>query len=521
MVRDLITGRIRQVTSYDKSSGDLEYDPLFSPDSRRIAYASWPEKCELHIVGADGSGDRVVFRTKDYIELKGWFPDGSRVIALLSPDHGPRKLLSVSTIDGSTKVLKEGDATLASGGWLSQDGRYFAFLKESPKDPVHTDVWCLSLENASETPLVVHPARNWSPRWTPNGKGLLFVSDRRGTPGLWYLPVSAGKADVGESLWPIGLTNDGTLYYQVRTGTTDVFMVEFDSTTGKIVSAPSEIAPKFSGHTQEAAFSMDGQWLAYYRKPSGNRKAPTLILRALTTGMEREIATRFTDALTLRWFPDGRSLLVYATDSENGRGYHRFDIATGKSTLLRKGGDGLTALHTLSPDGKTVYLVKRRQVGTQYVLCSWNIETGEEHELLENDNASLHPAISPDGRHLAIARIHGDDSLIEVLPTGGGGPREVFKARAAEAQLGLPNWSPDGREIFFARHAPRGRFELWRIPAQGGAPAKTDFSVQRSALTLRGLTFHPDGHHFAFDAGIDRLEYWALENFLPGTRSAR
>jgi hypothetical protein len=42
-------------------------------------------------------------------------------------------------------------------------------------------------------------------------------------------------------------------------------------------------------------------------------------------------------------------------------------------------------------------------------------------------------------------------------------------------------------------------------------PAKTDFSVQQ----LRGLTFHPDGRRFVFDAGLDRTEFWAMENFLP------
>jgi Tol biopolymer transport system component len=242
------------------------------------------------------------------------------------------------------------------------------------------------------------------------------------------------------------------------------------------------------------------------------------------------MATDFRDVHAQRWFPDGRSLLVYAT---NGPGYYRFDIATGRSNLLTR---CRITFHTLSRDGKTLYLVRRRQTGTPYALCSRNLETGEEHELLQNDNVSIYPAISPDGRHLAITRIQGDDSLIEILPLGGGNRREIFRVRAAEALLGFPAWSPDGREILFSRRTPKGeRVELWRIPAQGGAPAKTDFSVQQvreqgqdwdsgiivpaktdfSVQQLRGLTFHPDGRRFVFDAGFDRTEFWAMENFLP------
>jgi hypothetical protein len=45
----------------------------------------------------------------------------------------------------------------------------------------------------------------------------------------------------------------------------------------------------------------------------------------------------------------------------------------------------------------------------------------------------------------------------------------------------------------------------------GIVPAPTDYSVQQ----FRGLAFHPDGRRFVFDAGFERHEFWAMENFLP------
>ncbi len=830
MVRDLTTGQSRRLTSYDKLSHSLSWDPLFSPDSRQVAYGTYGGGGfqALHVVGVDGAGDRIVWRTTDdYFDLQGWFPDGSRVAVLTySPNKPGKKLLAVALADGAVKVLKEGGAT-GWDGWVSPDGKYYVSHKKTGTDPLRRDIWCLSLDNGSETPLLEYPADNRDPRWTPDGKGVIFTSNRLGTMGLWYLPVSAGKpagpvelikGDVGESFWPIGSTHDGALYYSSKVALMNSLIAELDRATGKFVSGLSEIAPKFSGRTQNAAFSADGQWLAYYRKKQSGPGRYTLALRSLATGQEREMATQFKTVHAQRWFPDGQSLLVYAEDSEGGRGYYRFDIATGKSTLLVRSS---TTFHALSHDGKTLFLVrdmlsdvytagidpatgkvlapparatsrfwgtnmgpswspdgqylvyhssriplegggpgaltiviksvktgeerdltvKLEQAGPvrwfpdgksflvssyrdregqpagiyrinaesgavhlirrvapvsyrpvlssdgkaiyyaqqepsegvrilvyrmeteeeevlfrgtpaqsigrflypspdgrriafvlgdpatnsaaikimpasggqvselvgglqfptlmlgnwspdgrylyyvvggqsgglwrvsadggapqrlevnmkglrhpflhpdgrrisfgaeieppQYALYSRNLETGEEHVLLQTDNVSIYPAVSPDGRQLAVARIQGDDSLIEILPLGGGNRREILRIRAAEALLGFPTFSPDGREIFFSRRAPKGeRVELWRVPAQGGAPAKTDVWVQQvreqgqdsesggivpaptdySVQQFRGLAFHPDGRRFVFDAGSERHEFWAMENFLP------
>jgi Tol biopolymer transport system component len=826
MVRDLETGQSRRLTSYDKLSNSLSWDPLFSPDSRRIAYAAWPgEKNELHVVGVDGAGDRIVWRTDDYFDLNGWFPDGSHVAVLTYwLKRQETNLLAVAVADGAVKVLKEGATDLWGRG--SPDGKYHVFNKKTGTDPLQRDIWCLSLENGSETPLLEYPADNRDPRWTPDGKGVIFASNRLGTMGLWYLPVSAGKpagpvelikGDVGESFGDIGLTDGGAMYYTSKTPMRNSLMAEFDPATGKIVSGPSEIAPKFSGHTENAALSADGQWLAYCRQKRFRDDRYTLILRSLASGKEREIATEFKAVHAQKWFSDGQSLLVHAEGSEGDEGYYRFDIATGKSTLLVR--TGIT-FNALSPDGKTLYFVREGRTGWgeaytieldpatgkvltpparvasrflgknfdsswspdgQYLayhswrsplkfsepgavtivikslktgeerdlsvkvtaspirwfpdgksflvfsredregqpagfhrinagsgavhlirrvahiafcselspdgkaifyarqepskaprilvyrmeteeeevlfqgasaqsigrylhsspdgrrlafvladpatnsaaikiipatggelrelvgslpnrvtlggwspdgrhlyyveggqsgglwrisaeggqpkkldvnmkdlqlpavhpggrrisfnaeppyhaLCSRNLETGEERELLRNDNVSIYPAVSPDGRQLAVARVEGGDSLLEILPLGGGSRREILRLRAAEALLGYPTFSPDGREIFFSRRAPKGeRVELWRVSTQGGVPVKTDVWVRQvrekgqdwksgrivpaptdySAQQFRGLAFHPDGRRFVFDTGFQRAEFWVMENFLP------
>ncbi len=231
------------------------------------------------------------------------------------------------------------------------------------------------------------------------------------------------------------------------------------------------------------------------------------------------------------WSPDGRYL--YFVMAGQSAGLWRVSTEGGAPQKLDVNLKGLS-YPSLHPDGRHISF--SAEIEPSYALCSRNLETGEEHMLLQNDNVSIYPAVSPDGRQLAVARIQGDDSLIEILPLGAGKRREIFRVRAAEALLGFPTFSPDGREIFFSRRAPKGeRVELWRIPAQGGAAVRTDVWVPQvreqgqdwdsgaivppqadyAVQQFRGLAFHPDGRRFVFDAGFQRSEFWAMENFLP------
>ena len=68
--------------------------------------------------------------------------------------------------------------------------------------------------------IVVHPSRNVVMAWSPDGKHMLFTSDRSGQTALWAQGVNDGRApglaamikrDIGSST-SLGLTSSGTLY---------------------------------------------------------------------------------------------------------------------------------------------------------------------------------------------------------------------------------------------------------------------------------------------------------------------
>jgi Tol biopolymer transport system component len=108
-----------------------------------------------------------------------------------------------------------------------------------------------------------------------------------------------------------------------------------------------------------------------------------------------------------------------------------------------------------------------------------------------------------------------------VLPVGSGEPRTLLRVNWPERLRGdqsmSPAWTPDGGALIVAKVLMHGTpsSELWRVPIDGSAPRKLDIDVEN--WTGDGFRLSPDGRRIAFvaTAGKQRLEIWAVENFLP------
>jgi Tol biopolymer transport system component len=77
---------------------------------------------------------------------------------------------------------------------------------------------------------------------------------------------------------------------------------------------------------------------------------------------------------------------------------------------------------------------------------------------------------SPDGRHIAFEFHPQERSEIYVADLDGGPPRLVPTLPGADNLA--PNWSRDGHWIYFASNRGGGTWQLWKVPATGGAPLR-------------------------------------------------
>lgn len=549
-LRDLTTGETRRLTKGPGAAGDNK----MSPDGKQIAYAWATEDrpIELRIVGIDGSEPRVFYSNRDVLLLRvhEWSPDGKYVAATVFQKDRTSQLVLFSVADASVRVLRtQVLKTLNSSfRWnrmsFSPDGRFVAY-NLSPQGGWHPrDILAIPVEGGPEIPLVQHQA-NRLLGWTPDGRGVLFASDRSGHWDLWDIQVSDGqprgspelvKPNFGsfiDGVWftSLGFTRDGSYYYKVWVREIELYLATLDPAKNRL-RGPTKLASHV-GYRTSPEWSRDGRYLAY-AWGRGTASEPFILgIRSAKTGEERRLRL---DGLIRhgghgfdpRWSPDGRFILAdarerdYAGPLMDSQGLYRIDVQTGSFTPLVQTTAAIAGIDSpvWSPDGRAIF--ERRPPPR---IVTRDLETGEEKELYRAvPPAQVHHwptsnlAVSPNGQRLAFVWTDAKNvertTALMVLSTAGGEPRELLRAQAPEG-ISVPAWTPDSRHIIYARSVvgEKRKFELWRISAEGGEPQKLGLVME--GLEPFGLSVHPDGKRIAFTAGTEREEVWVLKDFLP------
>ncbi|MGA2863422.1 MAG: hypothetical protein ABSF95_02935 [Verrucomicrobiota bacterium] len=207
--------------------------------------------------------------------------------------------------------------------------------------------------------------------------------------------------------------------------------------------------------------------------------------------------------------PDGKTVLF--TSTRGGKtGVWRLALDTSKVERICDGDQA-----EWSPEGKQIALRRNERILTR------DLATGAEKLLSPADWPHCSgPAWSPDGKSIAFAARWEAGNGIFIVPAAGGKPAKVYDQQGACE----PHWSPDGTRLVYetethictlnpdgaknrvityfggvqryARYSPDGKFlvfcqgvseqgpwELYLIPATGGAPSK---------LTEGGSDMYPD-----------------------------
>jgi Tol biopolymer transport system component len=200
-VRDLETGTNRDLTDEGTWMGKSQfaYYSVWSPDGRRIAY-TWAngDIFELRVVAREGGKPAVVYRNEELVWLRphAWTQDGERILTLLRRKDRTNQIVLVSAADGSVQVVKTLDWRYPLIMSLSPDGRTIAYDLVADKEAdisATRDLYLLAADGSQESVLVRHPANDYGPVWTPDGKHVVFVSDRGGTASVWMIDVRENR----------------------------------------------------------------------------------------------------------------------------------------------------------------------------------------------------------------------------------------------------------------------------------------------------------------------------------------
>ena len=156
-----------------------DYLPEWSPDGTRLTFASWrtepgdtAEQVHLYTMNADGTDQRRLFPWSPKTSTGAvWAPDGRSFAVTRRRGEGTSDILIVEA-DG-TILRRVTDDDLYNGSpAFSPDGTRLAFYASR----ADTSRIVVSGSDGTERQVVVGEGQNWYPRWSPDGRWLVFTA---------------------------------------------------------------------------------------------------------------------------------------------------------------------------------------------------------------------------------------------------------------------------------------------------------------------------------------------------------
>ncbi|TMB99243.1 MAG: S9 family peptidase [Chloroflexi bacterium] len=339
---------------------------------------------------------------------------------------------------------------------MAPDGSRVAYVVTRPDkeaNEMRTSVWVVPADGSSLARQFSRGNKDHSPRWSPDGRYLAFVSERGEKNQLFVASLEGGEAK-------------------------------------QVTKAEHGVS--------QPAWSPDGRRLAYtarigaYKDPKDRddlEKAQPRVIRDLIYKLDG-----------VGFFDDRRSHIF------------TMEVERGQETQVTDG-DWNDDHAAWSPDGKQIAFVSDREKDRrqrQWRTDLWIVpaEGGRTRKLTRSRGSCAHPAFSPDGRYVAfVGHEHGDEGLsrnpqLMIVPAEGGAAPITVSAEIDRPVAGWPvfmsgrtfAWADSTSLLFLA--ADRGRQSLYRAEISG----------QRVAMLLDGerqieaFAIAPDGQQAVFTA---------------------
>ena len=398
------TGERQRVTSPPGTIiGDCS--PAFSPDGKELAFVRVISAVvgEVYVASTQGgAGKRLTFDGAGISNLA-WGPGGTEVI-FSSRFGGKNRLLRVPVSGGKPEWL-------AAAG---NDSQYPTFSTQANRlawmqNTDNTDVVRVGLRNSNDaglppTPLIASTANEVSPRYSPDGSKIVFVSNRSGSDEIW---VCASNGDDS---------------------------IRLTSFRGPLAGSPS--------------WSPDGKQIVFDCRPEGNAD---IFVISSDGGQPRRFTTDSAEDIVPSWSHDGQ--YIYFTSNRSGRlQIWKQPLSGGDPIQMTKSG-GFEAIEGI--DGQWLYFTKDR--GSSAI---WRMPVAGGEETLVYDSSqkdySRFWTVGIDGLYFAVATQPAKTVMnYLVFATGAVRPLAEIDGRLPSSVSGL-SVSPDKRSLLVPVISQRG-----------------------------------------------------------------
>jgi Tol biopolymer transport system component len=543
---DLATGKIEMITNYNwgKESCSV-WVPIWSPTGGEIVYQANPlvggAGYELHITDLAGRS-RVLMKNPDGgLAPCDWLADGSAIVAVRANKDKVAALGLISVKDGSFRELSHlktpyetrGDMPsydMSASADASPDGRFVAF-SDGLVAGGH-DIYIISADGRAKTTLIDHPADDTEPRWSPDGRHIVFLSDRSGGKALWGVAVREGRPE-GAPFMILESMQDSDLANWTKSGLltwatvimNEVCVLDIDPKSHVALGKPRVMEFPRATWNLAPRWSPDGRHLstvAYYAPKAGGRTGETSLMVLPSEGgnVRNYKFDRAYAAIggTGHWMPDGSQGYV-VWDKEKRLFFGRLDMTSGewKSRQIPSTGDfaGFIGM-TWSGDGKGFYYVPNAAAGAAPEIILRDIESGEQRLIFRGQpGESFEWTIRASRDHKRLA-VCSDGAIVVVDVETGKAERVANKGKKFFA----PAWSPDGKYVVAKSNPGEGKgdsTELFVICLADGTFKSLDISrhMPRASQIVTAPDWSPDGRKIAFDSRFYKAETNLIRSVIP------
>jgi Tol biopolymer transport system component len=434
------------------------------------------------------------------------------------------------------KATRMFDLKTSEGTWtsvdISPDGKTILF-------DMMGDLFSMSANGGKATQITRGLAFDQHPRFSPDGKKILFVSDISGSENLWYIDTEKKDTiqltkETNQNFPSAAWTPDGNyIVYAKGRRVNKLYMIHKDGGSGtQLIDEPATLK------TIDPALSADGKKIYYsFRTGSWNYNAQLpqyeIGVYDRTNAKTSKLTSRYGSAFTPVLSKDGK-WLVYGTRYEDKTGLILRDLNSGDEKWLAYpvqrddqesiAVSGVLPAMTFTPDSKHLLASFGGKInkidianGNSTVIpyeVDAKLELGPEVLFkypIKDTSAAMATQIrdampSPDGKKLAFTVLN----RLYVMDYPNGTPKRLTSNEYTEAQ---PSWSPDGKTIVFTTWSETGG-AIHTISADGSG-LKT---ITKTPGFYQSMRYSADGskiifvqsplHKFkvAFDPGYDDAE---------------
>lgn len=461
------------------TQASYECSPIWSPDSKQIAFASDRNgNFDLFVMSADGGAARRL-TTHSASEIPSTFTtDGNYILfsasiqdpakSALFPTSAMTELYKVPVTGGRTEQVLGTPAEMVcfdkSGKtFLYQDRKGFEDeWRKHHTSSITRDVWLYDSENGKHTNLTAHAGEDRNPVFAPDGQTVYFLSERDGsTFNVYSFPISSPQSlktvthfkthpvrflSMGSN-GTLCYTYDGEIYTQKQGDKPQKVKIDI------IRDDQNTIADlNFSNGATSATVSPDGKQVAFIvRGEVFVTSADYNTTKQITHTPAREAGLTFS--------PDNRTL-AYASERNGNWELYMAKIARKEEAnfpnataieeeVLLPSDKTERTYPQFSPDGKELAFIEDRNR-----LMVLNLETKKVRQVTDGSTwfstgGGFDYSWSPDGKWFTLEFIgnrHDPYSDIGMVSAQGG---KIINLTNSGYTSGSPRWVLDGNAILF------------------------------------------------------------------------